>query len=109
MFIRGIRVALKLAKSEPIASMLIGDEEHPDLDHKLDQLTDKELEGFVRKRVETVYVFCFIVTGLVSMCLAILGSVQVPSSRDGNDGSSLEERCRGLRTQSPWDPQPSRH
>jgi choline dehydrogenase len=56
VFIRGIRAAMKLAKSEPLASTLVGDDAHPDLDHKLDLLSDKEIETVVRERVETVYV-----------------------------------------------------
>jgi choline dehydrogenase len=52
---RGLRLMCRIARTEPLASLLVGDENHPELDHKLDDLSDEELRKVVRERLETVY------------------------------------------------------
>ena len=53
--IRGARLCLKIARTEPLASHLDWTERRPDLDHMLHLKTDAEMAAIVRERVETVY------------------------------------------------------
>ncbi|KIM36177.1 GMC oxidoreductase [Hebeloma cylindrosporum] len=52
---RGIKLILKIAKEEPLASRLDHNDKSPLLDHELHTKSDKELEEIVRERVETLY------------------------------------------------------
>jgi len=52
---------MKLAKTEPIASRIDQTYKGPrsnEMDTYQIEKTDKELEGFVKERLETLYVFC---------------------------------------------------
>jgi choline dehydrogenase-like flavoprotein len=53
--VRGARLCLKIAQTEPLASHLDWTNKQPDLDHELHLKTDAEMEAVVRERVETVY------------------------------------------------------
>ena len=48
-----MRLALRLAETEPLKSILVHDDE-PELDHNLHKLNDTEMEAEVRDRVETL-------------------------------------------------------
>ena len=52
--VRGLKLLLKIANSEPFASSLKKDD-NPQLDHNLHDLSDAQLEAEVRKRIETLY------------------------------------------------------
>ncbi|KAF8531934.1 alcohol oxidase [Gautieria morchelliformis] len=54
VLVRGLKLALRLIKTEPLASMVQHDDD-PLLDHNLEHLADKELEGEICKRPETLY------------------------------------------------------
>ncbi|KAF9560512.1 alcohol oxidase [Agrocybe pediades] len=53
--IRGVRLCLKIAQAEPLASLLDSTFTRDDLDHQLHLRSDAEMEELVRERVETVY------------------------------------------------------
>lgn len=56
--VKGIRLALKLSRTEPLASITDTNAIHPTgkpLDHDRYDATDEELEALVRDRVETIY------------------------------------------------------
>ena len=52
---RGIKLILRIAKEEPLASRLDHDDKSPLLDHELHTKSDEELEEIIRERVETLY------------------------------------------------------
>jgi len=53
--LRGTRLILQLAQTEPLASLLDPDFKRPDLDHELHLKSDAELIEVIKERVETVY------------------------------------------------------
>jgi len=53
--VRGIRLILQIAKTEPLAPLLDHTDTTPELDHQLHLKTDEELAQVVRERVETLY------------------------------------------------------
>ncbi|KAG6862501.1 hypothetical protein C0995_000049 [Termitomyces sp. Mi166 len=53
--IRGVRLLLKIAQTEPLASHLDHDFRRPDLDHETHLKSDEEMLELVKERVETVY------------------------------------------------------
>ncbi|KAG8881244.1 hypothetical protein FRB97_009743 [Tulasnella sp. 331] len=54
--IRGIRLADVLARTEPLASMIVFDDTaHPLLDHGLNTKSDAQVEDLIRERTETLY------------------------------------------------------
>ncbi|KAJ8693074.1 hypothetical protein PTI98_010323 [Pleurotus ostreatus] len=53
--LRGARLCLRLAHTEPLSSCLTHSERRSDLDHFLHEKTDDELLEIIRQRVETVY------------------------------------------------------
>ena len=53
--VRGMRLCHKVARQEPISSLLDHECDRPDFDHHLHLKSDAELEEIVRERVETVY------------------------------------------------------
>ncbi|KAJ2922556.1 hypothetical protein H1R20_g14544, partial [Candolleomyces eurysporus] len=53
--VRGVRILLKIAQTEPLASHLEATFTRPDLDHRTHLLSHKEIEDLVKERVETVY------------------------------------------------------
>lgn len=55
VLVRGVRLALKVARTEPMASFLDHTDRHKELDHLLHLKTDAELEKIVRNRIETLY------------------------------------------------------
>lgn len=52
---RGIKLILKIAREEPLASRLDHSDKSPLLDHELHTKSDEELEEIIRERVETLY------------------------------------------------------
>ncbi|KAG5339819.1 hypothetical protein C0989_003501 [Termitomyces sp. Mn162] len=52
---RGVRLLLKIAQTEPLASYLDQDFRRPDLDHGTHLKSDEEMLELVKERVETVY------------------------------------------------------
>ncbi|KAG9121771.1 hypothetical protein FRC07_002137 [Ceratobasidium sp. 392] len=54
-FVRGMRLALRIARTEPLRSMLDQTDCTPGLDHNLLEADDETLEREARARVETVY------------------------------------------------------
>jgi len=55
VLVRGMRLLLKIAKTEPLASLLVNKDTDPRLDHNLDELDHKALELVIRERGETPY------------------------------------------------------
>ncbi|GLB40329.1 putative GMC oxidoreductase [Lyophyllum shimeji] len=53
--LRGVRLLLKIARTEPLASYLAHDFKREDLDHGMHLKSDEELLEMIRERVETVY------------------------------------------------------
>jgi Choline dehydrogenase and related flavoproteins len=53
--LRGARVILQLAQTEPLASLLDPEFKRSDLDHELHLKSDAELIEIIKERVETVY------------------------------------------------------
>ncbi|KDR78849.1 hypothetical protein GALMADRAFT_244475 [Galerina marginata CBS 339.88] len=53
--VRGVRLLLRIAQAEPLASRLDATFVRGDLDHQLHLRSDAELEQLVKDRVETVY------------------------------------------------------
>ncbi|KAL0953193.1 hypothetical protein HGRIS_004448 [Hohenbuehelia grisea] len=53
--VRGARLCLRLAHTEPLSGRLEHSETRGDLDHALHKASDEELERVIRERVETVY------------------------------------------------------
>jgi len=53
--VRGVKLILRIAQVEPLASHLDHKDESPLLDHQLHLKSDKELEEVVRERLETLY------------------------------------------------------
>ena len=53
--IRGVRLCLQIARTEPLAPLLDHEFTRADLDHELHLKSDAELESLIRERVETVY------------------------------------------------------
>jgi len=54
VLVRGVRVALRIAKAGPLSSFLDHADTNPELDHNLDKESDEALETVVRSRVETM-------------------------------------------------------
>jgi choline dehydrogenase-like flavoprotein len=54
VLVRGLKFALRLVKTGPLASVVQHDDD-PLLDHNLDRLSDAALEAEVRGRPETLY------------------------------------------------------
>lgn len=52
---RGMKLGLKIARTEPLASMLDHNDKHDELDHALHLKSDAELAQIARERVETLY------------------------------------------------------
>ncbi len=52
---RGVKLALKIARTEPFAGNLDLEDRDPLLDSGLHEKSDEELAELVRKRVETLY------------------------------------------------------
>ncbi|KAL1696880.1 hypothetical protein GGG16DRAFT_107653 [Schizophyllum commune] len=52
---RGVRLLLRVAQTPPISDALDGDCSRADLDHRLLELSDEELDEVIRQRCETVY------------------------------------------------------
>ncbi|KAJ7583617.1 hypothetical protein C8J56DRAFT_213831 [Mycena floridula] len=52
--VRGVRLCLKLSQTKPLAA-IVADDDHPDLDQPLYNMSDAEVEKLVRKRLETLY------------------------------------------------------
>ncbi|KAF7985727.1 hypothetical protein HWV62_2328 [Athelia sp. TMB] len=55
VLVRGIKTGLKIARTEPLASMLDENDKHEELDHALHLKSDTELAHIARERVETLY------------------------------------------------------
>lgn len=55
VLVRGMKLCLRLARTEPVASLLDKSETDPALDHALLDSGDANIEQEVRKRVETLY------------------------------------------------------
>ena len=55
VLVRGIKTGLKIARTEPLASMLDENDKHEELDHALHLKSDAELAQVARERVETLY------------------------------------------------------
>lgn len=55
VLVRGMKLCLRLARTEPLASVLDNSETNPDLDHALLDSGDANIEQEVRKRIETLY------------------------------------------------------
>ncbi|EDR08397.1 uncharacterized protein LACBIDRAFT_296999 [Laccaria bicolor S238N-H82] len=53
--IRGVRLCLQIAQTQPLAALLDHEFTRADLDHELHLKSDVELEAVIRERVETVY------------------------------------------------------
>ncbi|KAF5382020.1 hypothetical protein D9615_004437 [Tricholomella constricta] len=53
--LRGVRLLLKIAQTEPLAAYLDQDFKREDLDHGMHLKSDEELLEIIRERVETVY------------------------------------------------------
>jgi len=53
--VRGVKLILKIARTQPLAPLLDHTNTNPELHHQLHLKTDEELEAFVRERVETLY------------------------------------------------------
>jgi choline dehydrogenase len=56
VLVRGMRLMFRLAKTNPLAVQIDRNEDNPEFDHKLEELTDRQLEDVVRQRSETLYV-----------------------------------------------------
>lgn len=52
---RGVKLLLRIARTEPLAGMLDATFTRPDLDHETHLRSDADIEALVRERVETVY------------------------------------------------------
>jgi choline dehydrogenase len=52
---RGVKLCLKIARTEPLASHLDLTDLRPDLDNELHLKSDAELEAVIRERVTTVF------------------------------------------------------
>ncbi|KZP31802.1 GMC oxidoreductase [Athelia psychrophila] len=55
VLVRGMKLGLKIARTEPLAAMLDHADTHAELDHALHTKTDAELAQIARERVETLY------------------------------------------------------
>lgn len=55
VLLRGLKTVLKIARTEPLASVVDSEHDHPELDHKLHLKSDAELEKIVRERVQTLF------------------------------------------------------
>jgi len=53
--VRGVHLCLRIARTEPLASVLDDTFTRADLDHRTHLCTDEEIGALVRDRVETVY------------------------------------------------------
>lgn len=53
--VRGVKLLLRIARTEPLAGMLDATFTRPDLDHETHLRSDADIEALVRERVETVY------------------------------------------------------
>ncbi|KAG5646983.1 hypothetical protein DXG03_001706 [Asterophora parasitica] len=53
--LRGVRLLLKIAQTEPLAAHLDQNFKRPDLDHEMHLKTDEEILEIIRERVETIY------------------------------------------------------
>jgi len=53
--VRGVRLCLRIARTEPLASVLDETFLRADLDHQKHLCTDEGIEVLVRERVESVY------------------------------------------------------
>ncbi|KAL1724503.1 GMC oxidoreductase-domain-containing protein [Schizophyllum commune] len=52
---RGVRLVLRIAQTPPISDALDSGCSRADLDHRLHELSDEELDEVIRQRCETVY------------------------------------------------------
>ncbi|KAF8239698.1 alcohol oxidase [Tricholoma matsutake] len=52
---RGIKLILKIARTEPLASYLDHEYKNPELDHNTHLKSDEQLEQLIKDRVETLY------------------------------------------------------
>ncbi len=55
VLIRGLKLTLRLTRTEPLLSAFVASETNPLLDHQLHEADDKQLEDQIRKRAETVF------------------------------------------------------
>ena len=53
--LRGVKLSLRLGRTEPLASLIDWDYSDPQLDHSLHLKSDDELRELVKNRVETLY------------------------------------------------------
>lgn len=53
--LRGVKLSLRLGRTEPLASLIDWDCSDPQLDHSLHLKSDDELRELVKNRVETLY------------------------------------------------------
>jgi len=55
ILVRGLKLLINIANTEPIASVVIKEDNDPLLDHNLGSVSNEDLEEEVRKRIETIY------------------------------------------------------
>ncbi|KIJ46345.1 GMC oxidoreductase [Sphaerobolus stellatus SS14] len=55
VLVRGLKLLVKVANTEPLASEVLRDVSDPLLDHDIGSLSDEDMEEEIRKRVETLY------------------------------------------------------
>jgi choline dehydrogenase len=53
--LRGVKLLLKIAQTQPLSDFLDGSSRHKDLDHQQHLKSDEELMELIKERVETVY------------------------------------------------------
>ena len=53
--LRGVRLLLKIAQTQPLSAVLDGDSKRKDLDHQLHLKSDEEIIELIKERVATVY------------------------------------------------------
>ena len=53
--LRGVRLLLKIAQTQPLSTVLDGDSQRKDLDHQLHLKSDEEIIELIKERVATVY------------------------------------------------------
>ena len=53
--LRGVRLLLKIAQTQPLSAVLDGDSKRNDLDHQLHLKSDEEIIELIKERVATVY------------------------------------------------------
>ncbi|KAI6042563.1 hypothetical protein EDC04DRAFT_2968509 [Pisolithus marmoratus] len=55
VFVRGVRLAVKIAHTPPLSDLTDSTDDDPNLDHHFGRLSDEELQKIIRSRVESVY------------------------------------------------------